>query len=312
MQNLRIILTCFSALLFAANMDGAEFSTNSASMSLADLQTAALEHTSQAQSFAVEGVVCTVVRDQKMLALQDKTGTVLLELPTLADTIHTGDQVTVRGTNCLISQGRFGIRVTTTTVDNDTLHPPLLKSGRVFLEATLQPIHLEWFNATASSVLTLEYSGPGVPRQIVPQALLRRKSTPDTVQPKYEAGLDFAAYNGDWTSLPNFAALTPVTKGVATNFSNNYGARPEHTALVFDGFLQISNAGVYVFYLTSDDGSRLEVGHSVVSCEFKLGSMPVVPVTKTFEQAQTDRTRSTWVEWKGEVIFAGQIKRTWK
>ena len=232
-------------------------------MPLADLQTAALEQAGQIQSFCVEGVVCAVMHQQKMLALQDNTGTVLLELPTLDDTIHAGDQVTVRGTNCLLSQGRYGIRFTTTVVDNDYLHPSACKSGSAFLEAGFQPIHLEWFNGAGNSALALEYAGPGVPRQIVPGALLRRTPSLDAVQPKYEAGLDFAAYNGDWNLLPDFATLNPVARGVATNFSFNYRARLEHTALVFDGFIQISNAGVYVFYLTSDDGSRLKVGQPV-------------------------------------------------
>lgn len=274
-------------------------------MSLADLQTAVLEQASQVQSFCVEGVVCAVVHQQKMLALQDNTGTVLLELPTLDDTIHAGDQVTVRGTNCLLSQGRYGIRLTATVVDNDYLHSSALKSGSVFLEAGLQPIHLEWFNGAANSALALEYAGPGVPRQIVPGALLRRTPGLDAVQPKYEVGLDFAAYNGDWNCLPDFAALNPVARGVATNFSLNYSARPEHTALVFNGFIQISNAGVYVFYLTSDDGSRMEVGHPLISCTVRPSSTQAVPVTKTFEQVLTDRSRSAWIELKGEVTFAG-------
>ena len=173
MKNLWVILTCFGFLVLSANTVGAEFSTNFTPMSLTELQTAALEQASQMQSFRVEGVVCAVVHQQKMLALQDDTGTVLLELPALDDTIHTGDRVTLRGTNCLLSQGRYGIRFTTAVVDNDYLHSSALKSGSVFLEAGLQPVHLEWFNGAANSALALEYAGLGVPRQIVPGALLR-------------------------------------------------------------------------------------------------------------------------------------------
>jgi signal transduction histidine kinase len=305
MKYLWIILTCFSSLVLSAMTDGAEFSTSFKPMSLADLQTAVLEQNIRMQSFCVEGVVCAVVRQQKMLALQDNTGTVLLELPTLDDTIHAGDQVTLRGSNCLPSQGRFGIRFTTTVVDNDYRHSSALKSGSVFLEAGLQPIHLEWFNGAADSALALEYAGPGVPRQIVPGTLLRRILRLDPIQRIFEIGLDYSAYNGNWNFLPDFAALNPVASGVATNFSLNYSARPEYTGLVFNGFIQISNTGVYVFYLASDDGSRLEVGHPDISCTVRPGSTQAVPVTKTFEQALTDRSRSVWIELKGEVAFAG-------
>ncbi len=258
------------------------------------------------KSFCVEGVVCAVVHQPKMLVLQDNTGTVLLELPTLDDTIHAGDQVTVRETNCLPSQGRFGIRLTTTVVDNDYLHSSALKSGSVFLEAGLQPIHLEWFNGPAESALALEYAGPGVPRQFVPGTVLRRTPNRDAVHTKYEVGLDFAAYNGIWTSLPDFGALRPVERGVATNFSLNYCVRQEHTGLVFDGLIQIRSAGVYSFYLTSDDGSRLDVGSPQISCTIVPGSTQTIPVTKTFEQALTDRSHSAWVELNGEVTFAGE------
>jgi signal transduction histidine kinase len=274
-------------------------------MSLSDLQAVVLEQTRLPQSFCVAGVVCAVAPQQKTLALQDNTGTVLLELPALDDTIHAGDQVMVRGTNCMFSQGRYGIRCATAVVDNDYRHSAELKSGSVYLEAGLQPIHLEWFNGPAASALALEYAGPGVPRQMVPDALLCRSASPEAGQPKFETGLDYAAYNGRWDRLPDFAALNPVARGVATNFSVHYSVRREFTGLVFDGFIQIRTAGVYVFYLTSDDGSRLEVGRQAIACAVVPGSTRAVPVTKTFEQASADRSRSAWIEFQGEAAFAG-------
>jgi signal transduction histidine kinase len=274
-------------------------------MSLADLQTAVLEQPRQLQSFRVDGIVCAVVPQQKLLALQDNTRTVLLELPTLDNTIHAGDRVSMTGSNCRISQSRFGIRLASAVVDNDGLHSSALKRGSIFLEAGLQPIHLEWFNGAGDSVLALEYTGPRVPRQIVPGALLRRTSRPDLLEPVFKMGLDYSAYNGNWNALPDFPGLNPVARGVATNFSLSYIARPENTALVFDGFLQISNAGTYAFYLTSDDGSRLQVGRPAISCTVEPGLTSAVPVTKTYEQTLTERCRSAWIELKGEVAFAG-------
>jgi signal transduction histidine kinase len=305
-QKIWAILLACSALILSANADASPTSVATSSWSLNALQTAVLEHTSQAQSFTIHGIVCAVMPQAKLLALQDNTGAVLLELPALDAAIHVGDCVTVTATNCLLAHGRFRIRLTTTLVDNDDLHSAALKSGSIFLEAGRQPVHLEWFNWTAGSELSLEIAGPGLARQRVPEDLLKRTPNANSDPAESDNGLDFAAYNGDWNSLPDFTALSPVARGVATNFSLNYRARPEHTALVFDGFLQISNAGVYNFYLTSDDGSRLKIGRSMIACAITPGSTPIVPATKTFEQALSDRNRSAWVKLQGEATFAGE------
>ncbi len=242
-----------------------------------------------------------------MLVLQDKTSTDLLELPTLDEAISVGERVVVKGTDCLITRGSFGIQISSpAVVDNDQVHSAQLKTGSVFLEAGFQPICLEWFNGWVDSVLSLEYAGPGMPRQQVPGTLLWRKPKPGTITDELEPGLDFTAYNGDWNFLPDFAGLTPVAKGVATNFSLACQARQEHTALVFNGFIKILNPGDYTFYLTSDDGSRLEVGRSAVSCTVEPGSRRFIPAPETFDKALADQSRHHWIELNGEVAFAGE------
>ena len=105
--------------------------------------------------------------------------------------------------------------------------------------------------------LELEYEGPGVPRHKVPDSALFRYADTGAAPDSYQPGLEYAAYNDTWSVLPDFSNLEPVKRGVATNFSTSYSPRQEFTALVFDGFIKISNPGNYTFYLTSDDGSRL-------------------------------------------------------
>jgi signal transduction histidine kinase len=305
-QNLWKILLCCLVVVWSAATSVAQTALSPHLISLVELQSVVTEHGGAAQSFQTEGVVCAVVRERRLLALQDKTATVLLELPAVDDAITVGDQVIVRGTTRSIFRGRFGIRISTAVVNNDQLHSAQLKAGNVFLQAGLQPIRLEWFNGWYDSALALEYAGPGVLRQKVSDDLLWRKPTPGTVPQEFQPGLDFAAYNGDWNFLPDFADLTPVAKGVATNFSLAYCARTEHTALVFSGFIKISKSGVYIFYLTSDDGSRLEVGRPEISCSVVPGSKRSVPATETFDQALADQNRCHWIELNGEVTFAGE------
>jgi signal transduction histidine kinase len=305
-QNLWKTWLCFSAFVLFAMKDTAQTSLSSSVLSLFELQSAVAEHGGAVRSLQIEGVVCAVARERRMLALKDKTATVLLELPALDDTIKAGDRVTVKGTNCSVARGRFGIQISTAAVNNDQRHSALLKAGSVFLEAGLQPIYLEWFNGPADSALKLEYSGPDVLRQLVPGALLWRESKSGAVPNEFQPGLEFAAYNGDWNFLPHFAGLIPVAKGVATNFSLAYCARLEHTALVFNGFIKILNAGAYTFYLTSDDGSRLNVGRPAIYCSVEPGSSQSAPAPETFDQALADRTRYHWIELEGEVAFVGE------
>ncbi|MGA2260606.1 MAG: PA14 domain-containing protein, partial [Acidobacteriota bacterium] len=84
----------------------------------------------------------------------------------------------------------------------------------------------------------------------------------DAVKPgALEPGLAFEFYKSHWTKLPDFEALTPVRKGVAgaLDLECAQGEKIDF-GLRFTGFIQIPKTDVYVFNVTSDDGSRLRIG----------------------------------------------------
>jgi len=70
-------------------------------------------------------------------------------------------------------------------------------------------------------------------------------------------GLKFRYYEGSWDKLPDFSKLTPVKAGIAENFELAEKKKSENYGLVFDGFINVTETGIYTFYLSSDDGSRL-------------------------------------------------------
>jgi hypothetical protein len=76
-----------------------------------------------------------------------------------------------------------------------------------------------------------------------------------------EPGLNFEFYKSHWTRLPDFESLTPSRRGVAPAFDLEC-AQGEKTdfGLRFTGYIQIPKTDVYVFYVNSDDGTRLRVG----------------------------------------------------
>ena len=78
------------------------------------------------------------------------------------------------------------------------------------------------------------------------------------------SGLQFAAYAGEWTKLPDFSKLQPVEIGEAGGFDAGVTKLKEHFGLRFDGHIQIPVDGNYLFLIHSDDGSKLYLDGKVV------------------------------------------------
>jgi hypothetical protein len=73
------------------------------------------------------------------------------------------------------------------------------------------------------------------------------------------AGLKCEIYNGDWDTVPDFDALKPTaTKTVATIASHS-GESAEHCGCRLTGFIVVPRDDVYLFALSSDDGSRITI-----------------------------------------------------
>jgi hypothetical protein len=77
-------------------------------------------------------------------------------------------------------------------------------------------------------------------------------------------GLNYNYYEGDWNVLPDFSGLTPLKTGTVTNFSLAPRNRSDHFAFRFTGYVQVPANGLYTFYTSSDDGSKLYIGNTLV------------------------------------------------
>jgi parallel beta-helix repeat protein len=78
------------------------------------------------------------------------------------------------------------------------------------------------------------------------------------------AGVNYAYYRGTWTALPNFGTLKPAKTGTLNNFLLAAPKQDKKFAFRYTGFVQVPADGVYTFYTTSSDGSRLYVGTTPV------------------------------------------------
>ncbi len=88
------------------------------------------------------------------------------------------------------------------------------------------------------------------------ETLAKPGSGPATRQPGYLTRI----YEGTWDKVPNFDGLQPVSTSVALNLDLKRIPRPEFYGLVAEAWVMAPEAGVYSFFLTSDDGSKLWVG----------------------------------------------------
>ncbi|HMA53596.1 MAG TPA: PA14 domain-containing protein, partial [Acidobacteriota bacterium] len=72
-------------------------------------------------------------------------------------------------------------------------------------------------------------------------------------------GLGYESFDGRFEKMPDFAAMTASKTGIAARPDAAAAGGKEAFALRFRGYVRAPRTGVYVFYLGSDDGSRLSV-----------------------------------------------------
>jgi alpha-L-fucosidase len=81
---------------------------------------------------------------------------------------------------------------------------------------------------------------------------------------KIKKGIQYAYYEGDWDRLPDFKNLQPLKTGVLPNFDFSPRQEVERFGFAYTGFIRVPETGVYIFFTSSDDGSRLYIGDSLV------------------------------------------------
>jgi lysophospholipase L1-like esterase len=80
-----------------------------------------------------------------------------------------------------------------------------------------------------------------------------------------ESGLDYKYFEGEWASVPDFAALAPATSGTVSRVTLAVRKRDDNFCLEFSGYVRIQEKGQYTFFTASDDGSVLFIdGQKIV------------------------------------------------
>ncbi len=215
------------------------------------------------------GTVCEADARNNFLILQDGNAAELVGMEFTNASLRAGQRVRISGKQCEVIRRRTGIGLRRLPlVDNDGQHGVQEKSATAQLLPGRHPITVEWFNAGGAAALSVEFSGPGFGRRKISDTQLSREefsSVEDAVVSL--PGLKFQDYEGAWWTLPDFGMWPESGGGMTSNFVLIAEAQGQYIARVFSGFLAVTQAGNYTFYLNSDDGSKLFLGEPLPRVE---------------------------------------------
>ena len=77
-------------------------------------------------------------------------------------------------------------------------------------------------------------------------------------------GLKCEYYQGTWDALPDFETLTPICTEIVQDISLDTRNKNDYFGFKFTGYIDIPTDGLYTFYISSDDGSKLFIGSTLV------------------------------------------------
>ena len=133
------------------------------------------------------------------------------------------------------------------TLDGSEPGPDSLVYGRpVVIEGeTTVKARAFWPDGTSSLIESRTF------RPVVP--------VPPSAKTLANRGLDYEYFQGRFDKLPDFASLKAARTGSAARPDLAVANDQDEFALRFKGFIRIPETGVYIFYVNSDDGSKLSV-----------------------------------------------------
>ncbi|MDD5675512.1 MAG: FN3 associated domain-containing protein [Chitinivibrionales bacterium] len=90
--------------------------------------------------------------------------------------------------------------------------------------------------------------------------VLRTPENPDRTVP----GLDYRYFTGTWSVLPDFTALSPQMSDTVRTFDISPKKSNNGFSFIFTGYISISTAGSYAFYVNAADGADLYIGNTLI------------------------------------------------
>ncbi len=255
--------------------------------------------------FQVIAKVMDVDAARGVMLLRDGSGEAFVRVGFTNQDIVPGATVRLEGRGCAVVRDGFGLAlIPGLVVDNDGVHPSVVQSGKTFLPAGANAIRLTWFNRYGVLALHVEYEGPGVPRQPIPDSALSHAEVDSAHgRVRFLPGLRYRVFQGDWEFLPDFDQYRPIRTGVVSNFDSGVRVQDETVGIEFSGFIRLPEDGVYTFHVTSDDGSRLFVG--AASLDIRVIRRGPAPMAELISPRGFKGDGRSWVTIQGTVDSMG-------
>jgi signal transduction histidine kinase len=240
------------------------------------------------------------------MVLQDHSGTALIEMDPQNAPVVAGQKIVLDGTS---SKGRGGASL---AIGNLLLAADLSPSGRekvgsALLQAGKHPISVSWFDGNVPNRFEILYDSTNMNmfRRSIPDSLLFHPVvTPPAGTTNWRAGLDYHAYEGLWSSLPDFHQLKAVKRGTAANFDLGVKSRSNFTGLEFSGYLELAREATYTFYLVLQGPDQLFIEQPQIHGLETTG----VPAPQRIIPGQilSEQDRSRWAQVEGVVTFVSK------
>lgn len=260
----------------------------------------------------LEGTVLWANSGAGEFVLSDDTGAAELQMNLEGRTLEPGERIHLDGTATITTRvAGFQLGVIGPVVDDDGIHTMTEKCGSAYLEAGLHSIRVDWFNGLEKYGLEVDYRGPGLPRQKIPDAALFRAQTNGSAV-HWVPGLNYACYPAPGEVLPDFTELAPLGTGAVSNFDLDVIPQPDHVGLEFTGALRIPRDGLYTFYLTSDDGSRMFIDAPPPSIAVIGTNALPEPKSMVVGQVLSGNKGYQRVEVRGKITFVSRQPDGWE
>lgn len=154
-----------------------------------------------------------------------------------------------------------------TLIENDGIHEPMPKTGFVHLAEGVHTVIVDSFNAKGDPVLKLAVQPPMGPEQVfsISKGLAGWKE-PEKPYDVLWAQVYFIP-KGSYPNGPDFSRLSPIGRLIAPELNITGGetfpglpGRRDMVGLRYQGFFNVTGAGVFAFRLATDEFARLTIG----------------------------------------------------
>ena len=115
------------------------------------------------------------------------------------------------------------------------------------------------FEITGNTVLKMRTYAPNMKRGIVYTYTFEKALYKESEQINVKPGLHYDYFERFFVNAPDLDLVKPLFSGVTSNFNIGERKRDTYFGFRFQGYMKAPKDGIYTFYLTSNDGSRLYI-----------------------------------------------------